>query len=168
MGRMSQRTEREAWTAFVEGREATPENKYHSQQTGKYASKHEAEVGSHLWALASRGLIRDLEEQKRVVLVPGNGKLRPVIYIADFFYRDDDGREHWLDAKGFKTQVYRLKKRMACLLLGINASQDSRWESGSTERYPLVSPRQIGTSPNLDQFGTRPSHPIPYLHNLAR
>jgi hypothetical protein len=57
------------------------------------------------------------------VLVPGDGKLRPIIYIADFYYTDLDGTPHVVDAKGFKTQVYRLKKRMAALLLNITIEE---------------------------------------------
>ena len=113
------RGEREAWTAFVEGRESAPTNKYGAERAGKYASKHEAEVAANFAALASRGHITDLKEQDRIVLVPGDGKLRPIVYVADFTYRDANGVRHVVDAKGYKTQVYRLKKRMAALLLGV-------------------------------------------------
>jgi hypothetical protein len=110
------RGEREAWTAFVEGREPVPESKYHSKRAGKYASEHEAEVAGSLAALERAGKIEELREQVRFVLVPKNGKLRAVVYVADFTYRetskDVSGRLHILDAKGYKTQVYRLKKRM--------------------------------------------------------
>lgn len=113
------RGEREAWTAFVEGRETKPANKYSAEREGKYASKREAAHASLLWALHSRGLITELREQERIILVPGNGKLRPVVYVADFTYTDNEGKRHIVDCKGFKTQIYRLKKRMAALLLGI-------------------------------------------------
>jgi hypothetical protein len=113
------RGEREAWTAFVENREAAPANKYSAQREGKYASKHEAAAASNFAALERAGHIRGLKEQHRITLVPGDGKLRPVIYIADFTYIDRDGAFHVVDAKGYKTAIYRLKKRMAALLLGI-------------------------------------------------
>jgi hypothetical protein len=116
-------SDREAWTAFVEGREAKPANKYSAIREGKYASKREAACAASLHALASRGLIRDLREQERIVLVPGNGKLRPVVYVADFTYLDDGGRRHVVDAKGYKHPIYRLKKRMAALLLGIEIEE---------------------------------------------
>ena len=114
--------QREAWTAFVEGREATKENKYHvapKDERGGYASKHEAQAAVSYQILARAGKIKNYEEQKRIVLVPGDGKLRPVVYVADFYYTDLDGTQHIVDAKGFKTPVYRLKKRLAALLLGI-------------------------------------------------
>ena len=114
---------REAWTAFVEGREAKPELKYGNERKGKYASKREEAHAKLLWALASRGLITDLREQERIILVPGNGKLRPVVYVADFTYTDSEGKRHVVDAKGFKTQVYRLKKRMAALLLNLTIEE---------------------------------------------
>lgn len=119
---MSLRSQREAWTAYVEGREPRV-NKYSAIREGQYASKHEAACAAQLHALASRGLIRDLREQERIVLVAGNGKLRPVVYVADFIYTDLDGGRHVVDAKGMKTPVYRLKKRLAALLYGITIEE---------------------------------------------
>ena len=114
---------RAAWTEFVEGQEARKPSKYGNERTRGYASKREADYAAKMQALASRGLIKNYEEQKRIVLVPGNGKLRPIVYVSDFYYVDQDGKPHLLDAKGFKTQVYRLKKRMAALLLGIEIEE---------------------------------------------
>jgi Protein of unknown function (DUF1064) len=124
--RGERRGEREAWTAYVEGRQAAAANKYGvapKWERGKYASKHEAAVAASLAALATAGKIRELREQHPIVLVPGDGKLRPIKYIADFTYIDLEGRLHILDAKGFKTQVYRLKKRLAALLLHIEIEE---------------------------------------------
>jgi len=56
-------------------------------------------------------------------LVPGNGKLAPIYYVADFTYIDTEGNMYVLDAKGFKPAIYRLKKRMAALLLGIEIEE---------------------------------------------
>ncbi len=118
--------EREAWTAFVEGRESAPTNKYGAERAGKYASKHEAEVAANFAALASRGHITDLKEQDRIVLVPGDGKLRPIVYVADFTYLDGNGIRHVVDAKsGYtaKMPVYRLKKRLLKLLHGVDIEE---------------------------------------------
>ena len=120
------RGEREAWTAFVEGRDAARGNKFGiapKDERGKYASKHESQVAQNLAALASRGLITDLQEQVRITLIPKNGKLRSIVYIADFQYRDPEGKLHTLDAKGFKTQVYRLKKTLAGHMLGLEIEE---------------------------------------------
>lgn len=116
-------SERAAWTAFVEGGEAAKPSKYGNERKNGYASIHEANEAAKYQLLASRGKIKDYEEQKRITLVPGNGKLRPIIYVADFYYVDLDGTPHIVDAKGFKTQVYRLKKRMAALILHIEIEE---------------------------------------------
>jgi Protein of unknown function (DUF1064) len=113
---------REAWTAMVEGR-APKRSKYGAVRTDGYASKREARTAAALHALARAGQIKDLREQVPIVLVPRNGKLRAVTYIADFTYSDPDGIKHYLDAKGFKTPVYRLKKRLAALLLNIEIEE---------------------------------------------
>lgn len=125
MGRMSQKAERQAWTDFVLGKpaDAPSFNKYSNERAGKYASKHEADVAMKLWALERGGEITGLREQDRITLVPGNGALKPIIYIADFTYRDKADKLHVLDAKGFKTPIYRLKKRLAALLLGIEIEE---------------------------------------------
>lgn len=125
MGKMSQKAERQAWTDHVLGKaaDAPSFNKYSNERAGKYASRHEADVAMKLQALARGGQIRELNEQVRIELVPGNDPLKPIIYIADFTYLDAQGKLHVLDAKGFKTPVYRLKKRMAALLLGIEIEE---------------------------------------------
>lgn len=124
--RLNQKRDRELWTAYVEGREPSPESKYGNVNTvkqGGYASKHEAEVAANLQALASRGLITDYKEQERIVLVPGNGKVRPIVWIADFVYIDQDKNKHYLDAKGYRTPVYRLKKRLFQLLHNLDIEE---------------------------------------------
>ena len=116
------RGEREAWTRFVEGGEGAKANKYSAQRAGKYASKYEAEIASKLWALHRGGKITELREQVPFILVPGDGKIRPIKYIADFVYLQD-GHRHIVDAKGCKTPVYRLKRKLAALLLGITIEE---------------------------------------------
>jgi hypothetical protein len=121
--RRETQAERAAWTELVDGTKPEKGNKYGARREGKYASKHEAAMAATLKILAARGTIRDLREQVRITLVSGNGKLRPVVYVADFTYLDSDSKLHVLDAKGFKTPVYRLKKRLAALLLGIEIEE---------------------------------------------
>lgn len=116
-------SQRAAWTAFVEGLPKAKANKYGAERAGKYASKREAAHATKLDALQRAGIIRELREQHPIVLVPGDGKLRPIRYIADFTYIDKEGAFHVVDCKGFKTQVYRLKKRMAQLLLKITIEE---------------------------------------------
>lgn len=119
-------SQREAWTAFVEGRKAAPVSKYGNQRTeynGRwYDSIREANYAAKLQILERAGKIKDLKYQHRITLVPADGKLRAIVYVADFQYVDAGGL-HIVDAKGFKTQVYRLKKRMAALLLHIDIEE---------------------------------------------
>lgn len=115
--------EREAWTSHIEGTQAARPKKYGNERVGKYASKKEAAVAGDLAALASRGTIWDLREQVPFVLVGGQGKIRPIVYVADFTYWGSDGM-HICDAKGFaKNPVYRLKKKLLKLLHGIDIEE---------------------------------------------
>ena len=120
--------QRAAWTNFVEGRPVSGrKNKYANEKTEvngrKYDSKREAKVAASLACLAAAGNIADLREQVRVTLIEGSGNVRSVVWVADFVYTDGTGRLHYLDAKGFRTPVYRLKKRLAFLLKGIEIEE---------------------------------------------
>lgn len=112
---MSRKAEREAWTERITGRHEPAPSKFRNERAGKYASKHEADIATRLNALASCGTIWNLQEQKHIELVPGDSQERGVTYIADFVFDDMSGH-HVLDAKGVKTQVYKIKKRLAWLL----------------------------------------------------
>jgi hypothetical protein len=123
--RRETKAEREAWTRYVDGGEAKV-NKYRAERTGHYASKHEAEAAVNYQALARAGKIKDYQEQKRITLVPGDGKIRPIVYVADFYYVDLDGTPHVVDAKSSytaKMPVYRLKKRLLKLLHGVDIEE---------------------------------------------
>lgn len=121
---MSAADERRAWTQFIDGPAAVEkESKYHAKQSGKYASRHEADVAAKLHALASAGVLWDLREQVHIKLVEGDSLMpRGITYVADFVYSDREG-EHVLDAKGFKTPEYKLKRSMAWLLHGIRIEE---------------------------------------------
>lgn len=63
------------------------------------------------------GSIKDLTLQPRFVLQPAfkkNGKtIRKIEYVADFRYWDCENKEDVVeDVKGFKTDVYNLKKKL--------------------------------------------------------
>ena len=67
--------------------------------------------------LEKRGKIKELELQKEFELQPSfrlnNKTSRKIIYRADFTYKTaDDDRLHVVDVKGFRTDVYRLKKKI--------------------------------------------------------
>jgi hypothetical protein len=117
-------SERDAWTAHVEGSQVARPNKYGNVRAGKYSSLHEAAVASNLYALQVSGKIFLLNEQVSYTLVEGRGKIRPIKYIADFTYMDDRGKVHVCDAKGYsKDKVYRLKKKLLKLLHGIDIEE---------------------------------------------
>lgn len=76
-----------------------------------FASRREAARYSELKILEKAGEISDLELQPQYPCVV-NGKLI-CKYIADFRYTSNKrGNVVIEDAKGFKTPVYRLKKKM--------------------------------------------------------
>ena len=131
--RRESQSERSAWTAYIAEQNGDnscplPVNKYGAKRTffnkRWYSSIHEAGWAANFQAMRDRGLIVDYKEQERIVLVPGNGKLRPIIYIADFvFVEAATGKKRVFDAKGYRTQLYRLKKKLAALLLDIEIEE---------------------------------------------
>lgn len=51
---------------------------------------------------------------------PETGRaIRPVTYVADFVYVTRDGRTVVEDAKGFQTEVYKIKKKLMLQKYGI-------------------------------------------------
>lgn len=83
----------------------------------KFDSKREGNRYMELKMLEKSGLIKELELQKEFELQPSfkkSGKTyRKITYKADFYYFDNHlGRYVVEDVKGFKTDVYNLKKKM--------------------------------------------------------
>lgn len=86
-----------------------------------FDSKKEMRRGVELVLMERAGVISGLERQKAFELQPGyvnnkGEKIRPITYIADFYYYDK-GREKWVaeDVKSPATRqdkVYRIKKKM--------------------------------------------------------
>lgn len=97
-------------------------NKYFAKKTqvGKYLfdSKAEADMYLELKKWRKAGRITGLKLQPEFELLPriilANGRTqRPVTYTADFeFYDAERGVRRVIDCKGFKTEVYKLKKKM--------------------------------------------------------
>jgi hypothetical protein len=96
------------------------QNKYHNKPTVidgiLFHSKKEADYYSELMMLKKYGDIVSFERQVPFVLQEGyiiNGKkIRPIIYIADFVIEYIDGTEEVVDTKGFRTEIYKLKKKI--------------------------------------------------------
>lgn len=82
-----------------------------------FASKLEAKRYTELKLLEKQGIIKDLELQPAYDLIPSfkknNKTYRKTQYIADFSYYDVDLDKTIVeDTKGFKTDVYLLKKKL--------------------------------------------------------
>ena len=64
-----------------------------------------------------RGEIRDLKRQVAITIqqafeTPSGEKYRAITYKADFVYKDITGQVHIVDVKGYKTEVYKIKKKL--------------------------------------------------------
>lgn len=97
----------------------------------RFQSKHEATRWCELKYMERAGLIYDLQRQVPFVLIPTQkdeitGKVieRECKYIADFTYRScKTGRIVVEDAKGAKTEVYKLKKKIMLYRHGIQIKE---------------------------------------------
>ena len=102
---------------------ADKRSKYNAKKSYGYDSKKEARRADELWKLQLGGFISDLHRQVPFVLQEAfayfdhnKGKevsIRAVIYIADFTYFDKERNLNVIeDTKGFKTDVYMVKKKL--------------------------------------------------------
>ena len=83
-----------------------------------FASKREARRYQDLLLLERAGEISDLRTQVRMPVVV-NG-MQVCVFVADFCYVDREGRQITEDCKGYRTQVYRLKRKLVKAALGID------------------------------------------------
>jgi hypothetical protein len=112
---MTRQAERDAWTARITGEQPKKRGKYQNaskKDAGGYDSLHEMQLATNLHALAACSKILELKERPRFELIPADPPFTACVYIADFSYIDLEGKLHVLDAKGVKTQVYLLKKKL--------------------------------------------------------
>lgn len=97
-------------------------SKYHAQYTTvdgiKFASKKEATRYRELKLLERAGVITKLRMQVPFILVDKSQFGRQIKYLADFVY-EEDGETVVEDTKGFRTDVYKLKKRLMAEKYGI-------------------------------------------------
>ena len=83
----------------------------------KFDSIKESHRYGELKLLERAGKIKDLELQPKFELIPtirtDKETLHKISYIADFMYQDcESGKMIVEDVKGYKTDVYLLKKRL--------------------------------------------------------
>lgn len=100
-----------------------------------FDSKKEARRYLDLHLLLEAGEISDLQRQVKYVLIPPQrepdiigprGGVKPgklieteCSYIADFVYKDKDGKTIIEDTKGFKTKDYIIKRKLMLFIHGI-------------------------------------------------
>ena len=98
----------------------TSNGKYNAKRTKGYASKREYAHAVNLHALERAGEIKDLRERVSYELIPKDELGRAIRYVADFCYWDKrTGRHIVQDVKGFRTDVYKLKRRLMWRVHGI-------------------------------------------------
>lgn len=121
-----------------------PKNKYGAKSTVvdgiKFPSQKEARRYAQLKMLERAGEIRDLQRQVEFELIPaqfeppktlksgrkvrGRCIERKCVYIADYAYiQSDTGEMIVEDAKGFRTDVYRIKKKLLLYKYGIQIKE---------------------------------------------
>lgn len=107
-------------------------SKYNAKKTEidgiLFDSKKEANRYIELKWLQTSGLISNLELQIPYELIPKqktpSGKaVRNAIYIADFRYRDRNGKTVVEDVKGVRTDAYKLKKKLMLFVYGIDIQE---------------------------------------------
>lgn len=80
----------------------------------------------HRWGmlrlLERAGRISDLKRQVSFELIPKQEGERACSYVADFTYMED-GKLVVEDCKGFRTDTYRLKKKMMLWVHGIRIKE---------------------------------------------
>lgn len=83
-----------------------------------FASKKEARRYKELVLMEKAKAIQDLQLQITFPLIKKSKYGREIKYIADFVYYEE-GRLVVEDTKGYRTPVYKLKKRLMAELYGI-------------------------------------------------
>ena len=88
-----------------------------------FDSKREAERYLVLRSMEKRCEIYGLRLQVPFELIPDTvvegEKIRKVVYIADFVYKTPDGKTVVEDAKGMRTDVYKIKKKLMAMVFGV-------------------------------------------------
>ena len=87
-----------------------------------FPSQKEAKRYEELKLMEKAGAIKGLQLQVPFPLVKKSEYGREIRYYADFVYYEDD-RMVVEDTKGFRTDVYKLKKRLMAELYGIEVKE---------------------------------------------
>ena len=81
-------------------------SKYGSRRTGGFHSKFEASAYQSLKDREIKGEIKNLKTQVQVYMTRAK-----ILYKPDFSY-EENGETVYLEAKGFETDVWRIKRRL--------------------------------------------------------
>lgn len=119
---MNRAQERKAWEEHITGQKVKVGkfgNKKVTDASGrKFDSKRERKRAGELELLLKLGKISDLQYQIRFEVIPKQDGMRAAHYVADFGYVEN-GQVIIEDAKGMKTPVYILKKKLMLQVHGI-------------------------------------------------
>jgi hypothetical protein len=96
-------------------------NKFSNRASGKHQSHKESRIAIDLRAVYGNTLREQVPFELIRQQLDKHGKVieRACCYVADFVYTDHDGFTHVVDAKGWRTEVYRLKKKLVLAIHGI-------------------------------------------------
>jgi len=104
--------------------------KYHNKKCSVFGltfdSKKEAYRYLELKSMLDKGEITELKRQVPYTLIPAfnlnKKRYREMTYVADFVYKKD-GKEIVEDTKGFKTDVYMIKKKLMAYIYQIEIKE---------------------------------------------
>lgn len=92
----------------------------------EFPSKKEGNRYQELKLMQRAGIITDLRMQVPYILVPafnlGKKRYRNMSYVADFVYKEN-GKEVVEDTKGFRTDVYKIKKKLMAYIYQIEIKE---------------------------------------------
>ncbi len=100
-------------------------NKYGAKKSGGYDSIKEHRRANELKLMQRAGIISNLREQVKYVLIPtqrdaaGNLLEKECSYYADFVY-ERDGKTVVEDTKGMRTPEYKIKRKLMLHVHGIS------------------------------------------------
>lgn len=102
------------------------ESKYKNKKTIvngiEFDSRKEAKRYQELLLLQKSGIITDLKRQVPYILVPvfnlNKKRYRAMNYVADFVYKENN-KEVVEDTKGYRTEVYKIKKKLMAYIYQI-------------------------------------------------
>lgn len=102
------------FNAMLDSKKSTKKNKFGAQKTvfnnHTFDSKKEAHRAWELECMKKAGEVKKIEYQPKYEIVV-NGQ-RVANYFADFRVTYSNGRVEVEDTKGYKTPVYKLKKKL--------------------------------------------------------